>query len=463
MISKNPLIESKPYQGKCGLIIGMARSGFAAARLLFHAGGKPLLYDKKSPEKINVPEDMRDPKDYAWFLGREIDELYAQADFAIVSPGIPPTSPDVTGARIAGLPITGELEFASQLLPCPVYAVSGTNGKTTMVSLLGDMFTKAGRIAHVAGNVGYPLSMAALNASPDDLVAVEISSFQLETVDRFRPNAAAMLNITPDHLDRHGSMAAYTALKESMFKNMVADDVAVLNADDATVAAMAPNINCRIAWFSAKREVSGGVFVKDGHIVVRWSGKEKTICEVAEVKLPGAHNLGNALAAVMLASVAEVPAPVIRHALRTFAGVEHRIEFVRELNGVRYINDSKGTNSDSTIKAIESMTGPTVLISGGYDKHTSFDLLAAAIKKSPHIEHIVLIGETAERISQALRNENQTAVSFAGNLEEAVLQASRLSRFGSTVLFSPACASFDMFSDYEQRGRVYKDLVAHLG
>lgn len=463
MLTKNPLIEAKPYQDTRAIIIGMARSGMAAAQLLLRAGGKPLLYDQKRVDQLDIPEEMRDTKEYEWFLGEDVSKLYALADFAIVSPGVPPCSAVVVGAKRAGLPLTGELEFASQLLPCPVYAVSGTNGKTTTVSLLGDMFTKAGRVAHVAGNVGYPMSSAALDASPQDIVAAEISSFQLETIDKFRPKAAAMLNITPDHLDRHGSMAAYEALKASLFKNMAGDDTAVLNADDPAVAAMSQKIRCRVAWFSRHRDVMSGAFISKGQIIIRGNGLEKVVCETSEIRLPGTHNLENALAAVVLAVTADVPVPVIRHSLKTFAGVEHRMEFVREINGVKYINDSKGTNPDSTIKAIESMTCPTTIILGGYDKHISFDSLADAVRRSPHIVHAVLIGETAGQIAQALQSKNHTAVSFAGSLEDAVHQASGMSDPGSVVLFSPASASFDMFSDYEQRGRIFKDLVSQLG
>lgn len=462
MPTKNPLVEEKPYASKTALIIGMARSGQAAAKLVHAAGGRVLLYDRKKKEEFEDLSMLAGLEGINWHLGEDINPLYREADFSVISPGIPPTAPDIRGAVEAGLPVYGELELASTLIPCPMYAVTGTNGKTTTVSLLGDMLIKGGFLTHVTGNIGYPLSASALLATPDDRIVVEVSSFQLETAITFHPTAAAVLNITPDHLDRHGSMEAYVALKKRVFQNMTAQDTAVLNQDDALCAGMAEGIQAQVLWFSRKNEVSQGTFLREGQIVLRASGAEKIICPVEEIKIPGQHNVENALAAVALASVAGIPAPVIRHSLRTFPGVEHRIEYVREVNKVWYINDSKGTNPDSTQKAVEAMQVPTVLILGGRDKKTSFEALAETIRFSPNIHHIVLMGEAADVLEKALRGKDIDSISLASSLEDAIYQAKEKAARNGAVLFSPACASFDMFNNYEERGRCFKAIVQAL-
>ncbi len=462
MPTKNPLIELKPHKDQTALIIGMARSGQAAAKLIHAAGGRVLLYDKKKREELQDLSMLNEPEGLFWHLGEEIGPLYHQADFCIISPGISQASPDYLGAVRSGLPVYGEMEYASTFIPCPMYAITGTNGKTTTVSLLGDMLEKSGFLTHVAGNIGYPLSAAALAASPEDRVVVEVSSFQLETSCTFHPAAAAVLNITPDHLDRHGSMEVYVSLKKRIFRNMTAQDTAVLNADDALCVEMAEGILAQTMWFSRKREVSSGTFIKDGQIVLRTNEFEKVICPVAEVGIPGQHNVENALTAVALAAVAGVPAPVMRHSLRTFAGVEHRIEYVREVDEVWYINDSKGTNPDSTQKAVEAMQVPTVLILGGKDKNMPFDALAKAVINAPHIRHVVLMGETAQLLEQTLRQHGVHAITHAESLEDAVFRAREKAVKKGAVLFSPACASFDMFKDYEERGRCFKAIVQSL-
>lgn len=340
--------------------------------------------------------------------------------------------------------------------------VTGTNGKTTTVSLLGAIFKEAGKICHVAGNIGYPLSAAALESRYDDVVVAEVSSFQLETTSTFHPLTAAVLNVTEDHLNRHGTMEAYTALKRHIFDAQDRNDFAVLNYEDPACREMAEGLRGRVLFFSRLREVDQGAFVRDGQMILRLAGVEKVVCGIEEIRIPGPHNLENALAAAAIAFSRGVPAPVIRHALRTFAGVEHRIEFVRELDGVRYINDSKGTNVDSTIKAVQSMRVPTVIILGGYDKHVSFAPLAQEIAGTPLIRHCVLLGATAGQIEAALRAAGYSAIHGVKGLEEAVDTCRALSEPGGNVLFSPACASFDMFEDYEQRGRIFKEIVGRL-
>ena len=296
----------------------------------------------------------------------------------------------------------------------------------------------------------------------DDVVVCEVSSFQMETADTFHPHVALLTNITEDHLNRHGTMEVYTALKMRMFKNQTASDFAVFNADDPGLNGLSRQVKSHVLKFSRKKEVREGAFVRDDTVYLRLDGSEKKICRTDEIYIPGPHNLENALGAVCVAGAMRVPIPVIRHTLRTFKGVEHRIERVRELEGVTYINDSKGTNVDSTIKAVQTMTDPTVIILGGYDKHTSFDPLAREIVSSPWIRHAELIGETATLIRNALERAGFKHVEYADSLGQAVEQARNVAGEGWNVLLSPACASFDMFKDYEERGRVYKEIVANL-
>ena len=450
------------WQHKKVLIVGMARSGIAAAQLLHRAGAVVTVNDMKPEdafgEKLNVLREL----DISFRLGEDgIDALKGQ-DILCISPGVPIDAPIVRAAKAAGIPVTGELEMASTLAKGALLAVTGTNGKTTTVSLLGAIFEAAGKVAHVCGNIGYPLSAAAMESKYDHVIVAEVSSFQLETTETFHPLSAAVLNVTEDHLNRHGTMEVYTGLKRHVFDAQGPEDFAVLNYEDEACRKMAEGLKSKALFFSRLHEVEQGAFVRDGKIVVRIGSEEKAVCEAEELRIPGPHNLENALAAAAMAFSRGVPAPVIRQALRTFPGVEHRIEFTRELDGVRYINDSKGTNVDSTIKAVQSMKAPTAIILGGYDKHVSFDPLAEEIVRTPLIENCVLIGVTAPQIEAALRKVGYTAIHHAGSMQEAVDMCRALSKPGGNVLLSPACASFDMFEDYEQRGRVFKQIVNEL-
>ena len=324
------------------------------------------------------------------------------------------------------------------------------------------MFENAGRITHVAGNIGYPLSAVALVSKKSDVVVVEVSSFQLESIRTFRPCVAALLNITEDHLNRHGTMEHYARLKQRIFENQTAEDVAVLNLDDAVISKMRDKIKSRTAFFSRTQQVDNGACVENGKIIWRWDGMIKPICDADQILIPGPHNLENALAATAMAAARGLPAPVIRHTLQSFTGVEHRIEKVRVLEGITYINDSKGTNVDSTIKAVQSMKAPTVIILGGYDKHTDFTPLAQEIAANSIIRQAVVIGETASQIGESLQKAGFMNITQAYSLEDAVIKSRELAVSGGNVLLSPACASFDMFSDYEHRGLVFKEIVSGL-
>ena len=448
--------------GKRILVVGMARSGIAVAKLLCKAGATPILNDSKEEASFGQALDELRSLPCQWRLGRPAMELLDEAEGVVISPGIPDTAPFVVKAREMGLEVIGELEMAFELSRGITVAVTGTNGKTTTVSLLGEMFKNAGKVAHVVGNIGYPYSAAGLESHDEDVMVTEVSSFQLETIVKFHPRAAALLNITEDHLNRHGTMAEYNRMKMRIFENQTENDCAVFNDDDPLSAPLASQVKSQVWRFSRTHAVPQGAFAQEGKMIVRFGGEEKYLCDTTEVRIPGPHNLENALAAVCIAVFMGVPAPVIRHTLRTFAGVEHRIEFVRELDGVRYINDSKGTNVDSTLKAIETMTAPTVIILGGYDKHCDFTPLAQAMKKSPQMKAAVLLGATADQIETALRKADFTAIYRAQSLQQAVDMGRELSQAGGNVLLSPACASFDMFSDYEARGRIFKEIVRSL-
>ncbi|MBQ8072807.1 MAG: UDP-N-acetylmuramoyl-L-alanine--D-glutamate ligase [Clostridia bacterium] len=450
------------YEGKKVLVVGMARSGVAAAQLLRAHGAVVTVNDSKPESELEGLETLEGLALERRF-GCPAMELLNGQDVLVISPGIPDTAPFVVRAREMGIYVIGELELAWQLSQGTLVAVTGTNGKTTTVSLLGEIFQNAGRVTHVVGNIGYPYSLAALVSRKEDVIVCEVSSFQMETADTFHPHVALLTNITEDHLNRHGTMEVYTEMKMRLFSQQQSGDWAVFNADDPALQGLSRQVRSHVLKFSRKKTVREGAFVRDGNIVLRMGGEEKTICAASEVRIPGPHNLENALGAVCCAAAMGVPAPVIRHSLRTFQGVEHRIESVRVLDDVEYFNDSKGTNVDSTLKAVESMEKPTVIILGGYDKHTSFDPLSRRMmERKEIIREAVLIGETGPQISESLHRAGFEHIHWAQSLREAVEKSRALAQPGWNVLLSPACASFDMFKDYEERGRIFKQIVREL-
>ena len=448
-------------QNKRVLVVGMARSGVAVAQLLCKHGAKVVVNDNKTREELGDALAPLTGLDVEWALGCPAGEVLEGIDVLVISPGISINAGFVKKAAAMGIHVTGELEVASQLSQGRMVAITGTNGKTTTVSLLGEIFRLAGRTTHVVGNIGYPYSLAGLESQAEDQFVCEVSSFQMETAEYFHPQVAALLNVTEDHLNRHGTMEEYARMKMRIFARQSADEVAVFNADDPALADLIPQVNSRVMLFSRKGEVDGA-FVRDGMITVRWNGAEESVCPANEVFIPGPHNLENALAATCVAYASGVSTEVIAKALRTFTGVEHRIEFVRELEGVRYINDSKGTNVDSTIKAVQTMDRPTAIILGGYDKHTDFTPMVKEMLAAPMIREAVLIGATANQIEETLLREGFTAVHRADSLQSAVDTCRSLASDGWNVLLSPACASFDMFEDYEARGRIFKEIVNEL-
>ncbi len=451
------------WKDKKIMVVGMARSGIGASVLLCKLGAVPLLVDQKPRDAFNGKLDVLEAYFVKWHLGEDPQTLLSQVDGVIISPGVPADASFIKQAKEKNIPVLGEMEFASQLTKGTLIAVTGTNGKTTTVSLLGEVFKNAGKKTYVTGNIGFPLSLVANETREEDVVIAEISSFQLETVKTLHPNISVILNITPDHLDRHGTMENYTALKKRIYQNQTKKDAVVLNLDDPNTKELKKEINQPdVFWFSAKEKVKNGAFVDEGKIIFALQGEVRSVCSVEDILIPGEHNLQNALAAVTVAMIEEIPAPVIRHSLRTFAGVEHRIERVREHEGITYINDSKGTNIESTLKAIEAMKGETVIILGGYDKKVDFAPLAQEMLKAPQIIRAILIGETADKIEEALQEAGFKAFIRSKTLKEAVYKGREMTPKGGNLLLSPACASFDMFTDYEERGRAFKKIVEEM-
>lgn len=439
------------------LVVGLARSGLAVSRLLLRLGAVPILSDTRTDIEGIPPLVAGGAKAR---LGERSEALLAGVRLVIVSPAVPPEAPVIAAAEAAGIPVLSELAFAAEHLSGHKLAITGTNGKTTTSALLGEILKNAGKMARVAGNIGLPLSQVAMEARDGDYTVIEVSSFQLEHIGAFHPEGAALLNLTPDHLNRHGTMEAYGALKERLIAQQTKHDFFVYGADDPFAAQVAGRAKARTVPFSRLTRLRQGAWVQDGQVTLAG----RALLPIDELSLPGPHNLENALAAAAFAAGLEIPPAVIRHTLRTFAGVPHRMETVRTLDGVRYINDSKGTNPEASMRGVEGMRVPTVLIAGGDEKGTDFTVFARAIAQNDQIRHVVLIGKTAARIEEALRIEGYTHITHAGfDFESAIKTARTLSTEGGAVLLSPACASFDMFKDFEARGDEFRRIVEGMG
>jgi len=444
------------FSHKRVLVVGLARSGLAVSELLSDLGARVLLSDTK--ETIDGLDSLLAVGCEAR-LGVPSETLVPGCDAVVISPAVVFDAPVVKVAQKLSIPVFSELELAASLLKGTQIGITGTNGKTTTCELLGEILRRAGKRAFVAGNNGRPLSSVVREANEDAYTVVEVSSFQLEAMDRFHPKGAAILNLTPDHLNRHQTMDRYGALKESMLKNQQRGDFFVSNAEDAFCAGVASRQKARAVPFSSVRPLKEGAWVQDGNLMIAG----RAICLVDELNLKGAHNLENALAASVIASELAVPAPVIRHALRTFQGVEHRMETVCTIDGICFINDSKGTNPESSLHAVRSMRQRTALIAGGDDKEMDFSKFILEILSNRHIVHVVLIGKSADKLQKLLEDAGFLAFTNAGfHFEKAIGIAREQVADGGTVLLSPACASFDMFKDFEERGSRFKEIVQLL-
>ena len=452
------MTEGMDVAGKAVLVVGAARSGVAAARVLKGMGARVTLNDAKPEASLPGVGTLR-AEGIRVLAGGHPRHLFRETDLIVVSPGVPLSLPPLAEALAHGVPVMGELELAYRIARAPFLAVTGTNGKSTTTALVGEILREAGVGAYVGGNIGN-----ALCADPEalvhaEVVVAEVSSFQLETVETFRPRWAALLNLTPDHLDRYESFEAYAAAKARIFRNQGPEDWLVLNQDDPRVVAMAGQARCRVAFFSRRSPVACGVFAASGQIVSTLGGQREPILPVAALRLVGTHNLENALAAAALSLLAGCPVQAVARALARFPGLEHRMELVRELGGVRYINDSKGTNVGAVMRSLESLSGPVILIAGGLDKGSDFAPLVPLVRE--RVRLLVLLGAARERMARALSGAAEMA--FVPSMEAAVELAARRAVPGDTVLLSPACASFDMFPDFEARGRCFKAAVHSLG
>jgi UDP-N-acetylmuramoylalanine--D-glutamate ligase len=437
--------------------MGLARSGAGAANLLQSLGAAVTVTDSKTEESLKTYSDTL-TAGIRKVLGSHPDELFTKTDLIVVSPGVPLTVKPLAKAREAGVEIMGELELAFLVSNSPFIAITGTNGKSTTTSLTGEMLIASGMKAFVGGNLGNALTEEPERLKGQDFVVAEVSSFQLEAINEFRPRISAVLNITQDHLDRYADMAGYTEAKAAVFRNQKDGDVLVLNADDPPTAALKDRAACRVVWFSRKNVVEDGVYLKDGMVMAASAGNATGVIPADGVRIKGAHNLENAMAAAAISLSAGVTPEVIAKVLREFPGLEHRMEFVRELDGVTYINDSKGTNVGAVEKSLESFNQPVILIAGGLDKHSDFTPLAPIVKE--RVKKLILIGKAADVMNDALGAQTDTV--RAATLADAVKLSRDSASPGDVVLLSPACASFDMFKDFEDRGRQFKALVNSL-
>ena len=445
--------------GRRVTVVGLAKSGIAAARLLHEAGAVVTGTDVKPLEALGREAARLREAGVRLLTNGGAERAFDGATLVVVSPGVPLDSAQLAPARRAGVSIIGELELGWRAMHAETIAITGTNGKTTTTALTGALLAEQPRPVLVAGNIGTPLAAHGLTFPDDGLVVAEVSSFQLETIDTFQPRVAAVLNITPDHLDRHRSFDAYVAAKARIFLNQAPTDCAVLNADDPAAAALAARTRGRVIWFSRRRPLEHGVFVRDGWVAAKLNGHIEAICPLAEMQLRGQHNVENVLAATACALWLGLGTAAIRRAISRFRAVEHRIEFVRDLRGVPFYNDSKGTNVASTIKALESFDERVVLIAGGKGKGQDFAPLAEAARG--RVRHAVVIGEDGARVASALAAVG-IGVSAAPTMQAAIDAARAQAGPGDVVLLSPACASFDMFDNYEHRGDVFKKLVGAL-
>lgn len=449
------------FSGKHILVIGAGISGQAASESLHHHGAVVVLNDYKRLDEQTEPWPSMKAKGLYLVFGRQDTDLLDDVDVVVPSPVISPEIPIMKEAKRRAIPIWSEVEVACRLTDAEILAVTGTNGKTTTTTLLGEIMKASGHNTVVGGNIGYGLSEQAEDLPKEDVVVAELSSFQLEFTHSLKAKAAVILNITPDHLDRHHTMEAYANAKKRIFLNQDKRDFAILNWDDPIVKAMEPDVTGTVIWISTEQVVPQGAYAVDGALMLRMDGREEQLCKEEDLKLFGKHNIQNCLAAALMAYVAGVSVDTIRRILVSFRGVEHRIEPVRTINGVTYFNDSKGTNTDASIKALEAFPGHVILIAGGYDKMTPLDeFMALAAKK---VDTLLLIGDGQERFAKAAEKAGVKDIQKVGySMERAIMTARKLAKPPQVVLLSPACSSFDMYDNYEQRGRVFKGIVNAL-
>lgn len=455
--------------GKRVLVVGLGKSGVASALFLKAHGAQVTVSDTKSGDELRNEIPTLLDHGITVETGGHGDRTFRGQDLIVVSPGVPVDAPPLVQARALGETVIGEVELAAQFLRGPIIAITGSNGKTTTTTLTGEIMTAGGFPTLVGGNIGTPAVSLAERARPETVIVLEVSSFQLETIRTFRPKVAVVLNVTPDHLDRHRTFEVYVDAKARIFENQRAgnnpqdEDFAVLNADDPTCGSMASRTRAQVYWFSRQKEVQQGAWVRDGNILFRDAkGQQHEIMQVSEIPLKGAHNLENVLAAVCAGMLMGCTPEKIRQAVQDFKAVEHRLEFVATIGGVDYYNDSKATNVDATIKALESFPANIHLILGGKDKGSDYSVLNELLRQ--RVKRVYAIGAAATKIeSQIVSSKNGgPELVHAETLENAIHKANSMAQSGDVVLLAPACASFDQFKNYEHRGQVFKEMVKAL-
>lgn len=445
------------YNGKKALVCGMARSGIAAAKLLNRLGARVTLQDMKKREEISADVLALEGEGIVLYTGANPDEIACAQDLIVLSPGIPCDLPFIAAAEEAGIEVISEVELAYRLTPCPITAITGTNGKTTTTTLTGEIMKTAYSGTAVVGNIGIPYSEEVERLTEKDWVVAEISSFQMEKAKEFHPHISAVLNITPDHLNRHKTMDVYIAMKERVFAKQTAADFCILNHGDEACRKMADKTAAKVFFFDSSETLAEGIYLDGDAIEVRWGAINETLIHVDELQILGVHNYENVMAAAAMGICAGIALDTIRAVLKGFAGVAHRIEYVATVDGVDYYNDSKGTNVDASIRAVLAMKKPIVLIGGGYDKGSSFDEWTKLFPG--RVKHLVLIGITAPKVRASAEKFGFTAISDCETFEEAVDLCREKAEDGDCVLLSPACASWGMFDNYEQRGDMFKEQV----
>jgi UDP-N-acetylmuramoylalanine--D-glutamate ligase len=439
------------------LVVGLGKSGVASALFLKAHGAKVTVSDTKSGDELRNEIPVLLDHGITVETGGHGDRTFRGQDLIVVSPGVPVDAPPLVQARALGESVIGEIELAAQFLPGPIVAITGSNGKTTTTTLTGEIMTAAGFSALVGGNIGTPAISLAERAKPETAIVLEVSSFQLETIQTFRPKVAVVLNVTPDHLDRHRTFEVYVDAKARIFENQQGSDIAVLNADDLTCVAMGARTRAQVFWFSRQKEVEHGACVREGNIVFRDNSGQREIMQVSEIPLKGGHNLENVLAAVCAGAIMGCAPEKIRKAVCDFKAVEHRLEFVTTIRGVDYYNDSKATNVDATIKALESFPANIHLILGGKDKGSDYAVLNDLLRQ--RVKRVYTIGAAAVKIESQIKGPD---VVHAETLENAIRKANAVAQSGDVVLLAPACASFDQFKSYEHRGKMFKEIVRGL-
>ena len=444
--------------GKKVLVFGSGISGIGAVKLLEDHGAEVVLYDgNESLDQASLREQLGEKTTIV--LGEFPEHLLEELDLVVLSPGVPTDLPIILAMKEHGLQVIGEVELAYAFGKGDVLAITGTNGKTTTTSLLGEIMKCHQEEVFVVGNIGNPYTVAAGQMTERSVAVAEMSSFQLESIETFRPKVSAILNFTPDHLNRHHTMEAYVEAKKQIAKNQTAEDYCVLNYEDERTKAFGEEVKAQVLYFSSAHKLERGIYLDDGKMIYK-NPEEEIVCHVDELQILGIHNYENVMAAVAMAAVYGVPMDTIRKAILAFKGVEHRIEYVTEKDGVVYYNDSKGTNPDAAIKGIQAMNRKTVLIGGGYDKNSEYTEWIQAFDGK--VKQLILIGATREKIAQDAEKCGFHDYVFADTFEEAVLLAAKTAKSGEAVLLSPACASWGMFPNYEVRGEKFKEIVNSL-